>query len=122
MVNLEDEKTEIQILLKRLNAHRVQLINATEDIERLIAQSRISQNGQKLFTMFQDACTPATATLSTTAVTRLEALKKRLFMAQARESDIREQLGLVFNHCEETSAELRLIINETKTLRTAISK
>lgn len=122
MVNLEEGKAEVHALLKRLNEHRTQLINATEDIERLITHSRVSENGQKLLTAFREACAPAPATLSTAAAARLEALKKRLFMAQAREADIREQLGLIFSNCEETSAELQQIIGETRALRREIDK
>ena len=122
MVNLEEEKAEVRALLKQLEERRTHILKAAEDIDRLLAQSNASENSQRLFTAIQEAREPASVVLSARALTRLDALKKRLFMAQTRETDIREQLDLVFDNCKETLLELQLAIDETKALRHELSK
>ena len=122
MVNLEEEKAEVRVLLKQLEERRTHILKAAEDIGRLLAQSNASENSQRLFTALQEAREPTSVVLSARALSRLDALKKRLFMAQTRETDIREQLDLVFDNCKETLLELQLTIDETKALRHELSK
>lgn len=122
MMSLEGEKAEVQALLKRLGERRIHIVKAAENIDRLLAQVSASESDQRLFTALQDAHASTPVSLSPKALLRLEALKKRLFLAQTREADIREQLDLVFGDCTETLLDLQLIIDETKELRTEIGK
>lgn len=122
MVNLEEEKAEVRALLKQLEERRTHILKAAEDIDRLLAQSNASENSQRLFTALQEARESTSVVLSARALSRLDALKKRLFMAQTRETDIREQLDFAFDNCKETLLELQLTIDETKALRHELSK
>lgn len=122
MMSLEGEKAEVQALLKRLEERRTYIVKAAENIDRLLVQAGVSESDQRLFTTLQEARAPISVSLSAKALLRLEALKKRLFLAQTREADIREQLDFVFGNCAETLLELQLIIDETKELRTEIGK
>lgn len=121
-MDIDAKKGEIQMLLRALSEHRAQIGNAVAELTRLLTQAEELGGKDEFLKTFTEARETPPVSLSASAQFRLENLKRRLFMAQTREADLREQFAAVLQERSSELFALKLLVDEATQLRSAIAK